>query len=153
MLADDHDQALAHAERAYELNPYSSDVINTYGNSLMWSGRTHEGLSKLERSFAINPYAPTYYKSFLSLAYFLVGRHEDGLEILKSVEGTVGPSRIARIANLTALDRLEEAQAEVLAMHDENPNFDLDHILGAYPFKREEDRELLGGALRRAGLG
>lgn len=125
----------------------------TYGTSLMWSGRAGDGLSKLEKALAINPYAPAYYKAYLSLAYFLVGRHEDGLIALKSVEGTVGPSRIARIANLTALSRLEEAQAEVLVVQQENPKFDLEHVLGAYPFKRAEDRDILGDALRRANLG
>ena len=153
LLAGDHDQALAHAERAYQLNPYCSDNIHGYGLSLMWCGRAGEGLSKVERAIAINPYAPAFYKANLSLIYFLVGRHEDGLDILKSLEGTVGPSRIARIANLAALDRLEEAKSEVLAVRQENSEFNLDRTLAAYPFKRLEDRAVLGDALRRAGLG
>ena len=153
LLAGDHDQGLAHAERAYQLNPYSSDIIFSYGTGLMWNGRANEGLDKIERALAINPYAPPYYKPYLSIAYFFVGRHEDGLGTLKSVEGTVGPSRLSRIANLAALGRLEEARAEAQIVRQENPEFDLERLLTAYPFKRPEDRALLGDALRQAGLG
>jgi hypothetical protein len=118
----------------------------------MWSGRPGEGLDMLERAFAINPYAPAFYKAHLSLAYYLVGRHEDGLEILGSVQGTVGFSRCARIANLAALTRLEEARAEARALRRESPAFDLDRLLAGMPFKHPEDRRRFAEGLRRAGL-
>jgi adenylate cyclase len=152
LLAGDHEQALAHTERSYRLNPHHSDMVMSYGFALVWSGRPGEGLEMLERAFAINPYAPAYYKAYLSLAYYLVGRHEDGLEILRSVQGTVGPSRCARIANLAALDRLEEARAEAQALRQEDPAFDHDRLLAGMPFKRREDRQRFGDGLRRAGL-
>lgn len=151
-LAGDHDQGLAHAERAYRLNPYHSDMVLTYGHALLWNGRAAEGVQELERAFAINPYAPTYYKAHLSLAYYLVGRHEDGIEILKSIEGSVLNSRTFGIANLVALGRLEEARAEAQFVAKETPAFDLDRLLDGLPFRAAEDRERFGDALRRAGL-
>jgi tetratricopeptide (TPR) repeat protein len=152
LIAGDHAQGLAHAERALALNPYHSDMMSSYGFALMWAGHAEEGLAKIERALSINPYAPTYYKAYLSLACFLAGRHEDGLETLKSIEGTVGPSRIAQIANLAALDRLEDGRAVAQILLRENPDFHLMTLLAAYPFKRQEDRERLGDALRKAGL-
>jgi tetratricopeptide (TPR) repeat protein len=151
-LEGGHDRGLAHAKRAHQLNPYHADIIMNYGLALMRSGQTNEGLEKLERALAINPYAPTYYKSHLSLGYFLAGRPADGLEILKSVEGRVGPSRIARIANLTALGRVEEAQVEAQIVLHEDPSFDLEHLIAGYALKSQEDRALLADALVRAGL-
>jgi adenylate cyclase len=152
LIAGEHEQGLAQAERAEALNPYHSDMTSSYGFALMWAGRAEEGLAKTERALAINPYAPTYYKAYLSLACFLAGRHEEGLEALKSIEGSVGPSRIALIANLAALDRLDEARVEAQTLLQENPDFDLEGLLAAYPFKLQEDRARLGDALRQAGL-
>ena len=152
LLAGDHDKGLAHSERCHQLNPYHSDMVMSYGFALMWSDHAREALVMLERGFAINPYAPAYYKAYLSLAYFVVGRHDDGLEILRSVEGTVGPSRYARIANLAALGRLEEARAEAQAVRQETPDFSLERWLAGMPFKRQEIRQRFAEALRCAGL-
>ncbi len=152
LLAGDHDQGLSHAERAHRLNPYHSDMVVNYGVALLWSGHTEEGLQELERAFAINPYAPAYYKTYLAFAYYLVGRHEDGLAVVRSIEGTVGNSRSFRIANLVALDRLEEARAEAKAVLQENSDFNLDRLLAGFPFKHPEDRQRFGDALRRVGL-
>ena len=152
LIAGDHDQGLAHSERAYRLNPYHSDMVTSYGGALLWAGRTDEGVEKLERGLAINPYAPVYYKAYLALAYYLVGRHEDGLEILSSVDGPVLNSRGYRIANLVALDRLDEARAEAKVMMQETPAFEVDRLLASLPFQRPEDRQHLGSALRDAGL-
>ena len=74
LLRDNHDQALAHTERAYQLNPYDSDMFRNYGSTLMWSEHADEALDKLERSIVINPDALAYYKTTLSFAYLLVGR-------------------------------------------------------------------------------
>ena len=125
----------------------------SYGIALAWYGRAGEGLEHLERAFAINPYSPIIYKSYLSLAYFLVGRPEDGLDILSSVQGPVGASRFARIANLVALDRFEDAEAEARTVRQEDPSFDLARLLAGFPFRNQADRILLGDTLRRAGLG
>ena len=119
----------------------------------MWNGHADEALEKLERAVAINPYAPAYYKTILSFAYLLVGRQEDGLEILKSVDGVVAPSRYLRIAHLATLGRQEEAKAEALIVVKENPELNLGLLLEAFPFKRPEDRALFGDALQLAGLG
>lgn len=153
LAGGDHDQGLAHAQRACQLNPHHSDMLMSYGIALVWDGRAGEGLKHLERAFTINPYAPVIYKSYLSFAYFLVGRPEDGLDILSSVQGPVGATRFARIANLVALDRFEDARAEAGIVQQEDPSFDLARLLAGLPFRDEEDRARLGDTLRRAGLG
>lgn len=152
LLAGDFDQGLAHAERCYQLNPYHSDMAMSYGLALMYSGQSDKALVYLERGFAINPYAPVYYKVYLSLIYFVVGRYDDGVQALHGVDGTVGPSRVARTANLAAMDRLTEARAEAQIILQENPNFSLERLLAGLAFKRQEDRDHFADALKRAGL-
>jgi TolB-like protein/Flp pilus assembly protein TadD len=153
IIAGDQDRGVAHAERAYRLNPHNSDMLTSYGFALLWIGRTDEALRMIERGLEINPYAPPYYKAILSLACFVAGRYQEGLDALKGVEGAVAQSRFARIANLSALERLDEAEAEVRIVMQENPEFDLERLLAAYPFSRTEDREHLREALVHAGLG
>ncbi len=151
-LKGDHAEALAQSERAWRLNPYNSDMMASYGYILARSGRASEGLQLAERALAINPYAPVYYRSYLGLAYFLAGRHADGVEVLSAVEGTVGPSRIARTANLAALGRLEEAQAEARVVAAD-PAFDLDRLIEGLQLASTTDRDRLVEALQAAGLG
>ena len=35
-----HDEGLEHSRRAYEINPYNSDMIVSYGLSLIYTGRS-----------------------------------------------------------------------------------------------------------------
>jgi len=58
LLAGDHEQGVAHSERAYRLNPFHSDMSFSYGTALLWDGQIEAAREMLERSFAINPYAP-----------------------------------------------------------------------------------------------
>lgn len=151
-LKGDHAEALAQSERAYRLNPHSSDMMANHGFILARSGRAAEGVPLAERAIAINPYAPTYYRAYLGLAYFLAGRHADGVAVLSAVEGTVGPSRIARAANLAALGRLDEARAEARLVAAD-PDFNFDRLIAGLQLASSADRERLVEALQAAGLG
>ncbi|MEZ5865934.1 MAG: tetratricopeptide repeat protein [Geminicoccaceae bacterium] len=151
-LKGDHAEALAQSERAWRLNPYNSDMMANHGYILARSGRAGEGLPLAERALAINPYAPTYYRSYLGLSYFLAGRYAEGVEVLSAVEGTVGPSRVARAANLAALGRIEEARAEARLV-TADADFDLDRLIAGLQLASAADRERLVDALRLAGIG
>ncbi len=152
LQSGDLEQGLAHAERAYRLNPHHSDMVLSYGVALLWIGRTREGLERLERAYEVNPYAPPYYRAHLSLGYFLVGRHLDGIEVLSGIQGAILNSRFYRIANLAALERLDEAKAEATTVLREDPDFDLARLLSNLPFGKAEDRQRFADALKRAGL-
>lgn len=93
-----------------------------------------------------------YYRAYLGLAYFLAGRHADGVAVLSAVEGTVGPSRIARAANLAALGRLDEARAEARLVAAD-PDFNFDRLIAGLQLASSADRERLVEALQAAGLG
>lgn len=48
-------RALAHAAKAYDLQPGNPDVLDTYGWALHHAGRNQEAVKLLERAFAMKP--------------------------------------------------------------------------------------------------
>ena len=46
----DHEQGLAHAKRAYELNPWHADMMICLGAALMWTGSAERGDWKVRKS-------------------------------------------------------------------------------------------------------
>jgi class 3 adenylate cyclase/tetratricopeptide (TPR) repeat protein len=151
-LAGDHDAALAHAARAVELNPYHTDMIMHHGITLARCGDIARGLPLLERAVSVNPYAPSYHRAFLALACFVAERPEHGLAALRGLEDDVGPARAARIANLVALGRREEAAALAQEEIAAAPDFSVARTVAAFSFRDEGVRARLAEALRGAGL-
>ena len=148
----DHEQGLAHAERACKLNPYHSDMIIALGMALLWNGDLDEALAQLERAFAINPYVPEAFKQYLSLAYFMIGRHEEGFQVLSSSGVGASRSSVYRLLCLVGLGRVAEAKEQAQALAKDNPTFELNGMQIVRSFRREEDRERIAAALREAGL-
>ncbi len=148
----DHAQGVAHAERALELNPYHSDMMIALGMARLWNGQPDEAMVQLERAFSTNTYVPEVFKLFLSLAYFFLGRCEEALRLLSSSEGGASNTRLYRVLNLVGADHVAEAEREAQLLLDENPEFSLARTQTVNSFKREEDRERLKAALRKAGL-
>ena len=150
--AGEHDKARAHSARARELNPYDSDIMFNHAYIESRDGRIDEGIALIERALAINPYAPPFYRGGLSMLYFLAGRPADGLDCLSAIEGTVGASRIGRVINLVALERIADAEAEARDLLSEDPSFTIGRYLSGVKFAGDEGKATIADALRRAGL-
>ncbi|MDX1710634.1 MAG: adenylate/guanylate cyclase domain-containing protein [Rhodovibrionaceae bacterium] len=151
-FAGRHDEALEHSRRAYEINPYNSDMLMQYGLSLVFTGSPEEGLELMERGCTINPYAPVYYQVHWALGLFFSGRFEEAVARLRRLERPVGPSRLVLAASLANLDRIEEAKAEVDAHLAEHPDASTAVVEQAMPMKRREDLDSYIDGLKRAGL-
>jgi adenylate cyclase len=147
-----HDEALLHSERAWQINPYNSDFICNYGQSLAYVGRAAEGVELIARAIRINPYAPAYYRAHLATAQLLAGHPADALETLRPLERSVGTSRLVQAASLVALERAAEARAVIEQLRREQPKLTLAKVEASLLFKRPADREAFLGALAEAGL-
>lgn len=148
----DHAQALTHARRAYELNPWHADMMITLGSTLIMHGDTEEAIYHLERAFATNPYLPDPFKMYLSMGYFLAGRPEAGVEVLHASPQGVPPLKVARIVNLVDLDRLEEARKLAADLLQRVPKFSAEKFPARWGLQKKEDRDTVSSALRKAGL-
>jgi adenylate cyclase len=150
--AGDHDQGLAHARRAYDLNPWHADMMICLGTALMWTGSTDEAIGQFEKAVATNPYLADHFKRHLSLAYFLAGRPADGLEVLSGSEAEASGARVCRILNLVALDRRDDAAEEARHLMSAFANFSANASPVVRVFEGAEVRETIVSALREAGL-
>ena len=112
------------------------------------AGRASEVLPLAERAVAVNPYAPAFYKVLLAFVCFLAGEPEKALAALRTVQATIGQSRIIKIASLAALGRVEEARAEARQLLGETPDATRDGVVASCSLASEADRARLE---RRAG--
>jgi len=71
---------------------------------------------------------------------------------LHTVQASIGPSGVIRIASLAALGQVEEARAEALQLREEMPDVSRDHLVASYSLASEADRVRLRDALALAGL-
>jgi len=151
-MKGDHASALRHSERAYELNPYDSDMIMSLGLSYCYTGEGRRGAELMERACRINPYAPDYYKANLAMGYAIAGRYADALAVLDALPRPIAHARYARAVSLVMLDRLPEAHQEVEAILAEHPDLTLAAIAQGLPIRPGPDQDRLLDALRHAGL-
>ncbi|MEE8505045.1 MAG: adenylate/guanylate cyclase domain-containing protein, partial [Kiloniellales bacterium] len=151
-LAGAYDEALEQAQRCHELNPYDSDMILTYGISLICVGRAKEGVALVERAMRINPYAPAYYAVHLALGYFVCERYEEAITALKRVGRPVANSRFILAASLAMVDRRPEAAREIEAILDERPGYNLAAFAESLSLKEGPARARYLAALEKAGL-
>ncbi len=151
-LQGDYAEAVAQSERSLHLNPFNSDMMMSHAYIIARAGRAAEAVPLAERALAINPYAPTYYKVHLAFVCLVAGEPEKALAALRTVQATIGQSRVIRIASLATLGHVDDARAEALQLREEMPGVTRDRLVASYSLAREADRTRLSDALALAGL-
>jgi adenylate cyclase len=148
-----HDEAVAAAERAYELAPNS--VLYLYGTILAFSGRAEESLPLLKEALRLNPRPPNSYLRSLVVAHRLSGRFEEAIAYAKMAVQRE-PNDIISQASLTCLyslaGREEEARAAAKEVMRINPRFSVERFTRTMPYRDPAERERLAQALNKAGL-
>jgi len=151
-----YDEAIDQAERALELEPNSADVISTYANLLIYTGRGEEAISFYKNAMRLNPKPPNVYLRNLAVALRDTGRYEEAIAQLKTAierepRDIMSYIVLASTYSMAGLEKeARDAAAEVLRI---NPKFSLDHLEKIHPYKKDlAVRERYFESLRRAGL-
>jgi tetratricopeptide (TPR) repeat protein len=155
LLKRQHDEAIAESQRAVSLAPNAADEIYQLGVILRFSGKAKEAVSMFERAIRLNPMPPASYLYQLGLSYAFIGEFEKAIAICKKAlpenpNDFVG--RITLTIAYSSLGREEEARSEATEALRIDPNFTLEYALKTWPYKNQADRDLVVGALRKAGL-
>jgi len=133
MMARKYDEAYAKMERALELEPDSADVINSYANLLIYTGRGEEAISFFKNAIRFNPKPPNVYLRHLAVALRDTRRYEEAIAQLKK-----------------CIEREpREAAGEVLKI---NPKFSLESLEKIHPYKDIPEKKRYFDALRKVGL-
>ncbi|MEN8133313.1 MAG: winged helix-turn-helix domain-containing tetratricopeptide repeat protein [Pseudomonadota bacterium] len=151
----DYVKALVEAEKAIALDPNYANAHVLLATLLYYAGRPQEGLERIIKAMQINPHHPYNYTFHLGQAYFILERYNEAIETLeKGIASNPASERLHvwLAAAYAQAGEIEEAEWEVDQILMLNPDFSLQRIQQAFPFKDPTDLERLLDGLRIAGL-
>ena len=154
-LMRQHEKGIAEVEKAVTLNPNAADAQCFFGNILVFNGRHKEAIEAIKKAIRLNPFPPNWYFMILGLAYCHAGMYEEAIAALKktlrvSPDNLFAHTRLAAAYSLSG--REQEARAEAGEILRINPKLSLQHFAKTMPYRNKADKELIIGALRKAGL-
>jgi adenylate cyclase len=161
--AQQHDEAIAEAQRAVASDPNDADGYAALAGALSFAGRPAEALDAAERAMRLNPHYPASYAYQRGLALFGLNRLDEAAKALEraieinpddywsqrlllAVYGLTG--RRDEAARLTELMRSKDRRG-LYASH--NP-FTIRGVAYWYPFARPEDAKRFASGLAKAGV-
>ena len=148
-------KALVEAEKAIAIDSSYANAHVLLASLLYYAGRPQEGLERIEKAIQLNPHHPYNYPFHLGQAYFILGRYQKAIEALEQgLESNPSSERMrVWLAAAYAQDgREDDAMWEAEQVLALNPDFSLQRIQQAFPFKDPADIERLLEGLRIAGI-
>jgi len=148
-----YDLAMIELQRALELNPNDTRSQNQLGSVMLYSGRKDEAIHWLESALNLNPHLSLGGFMILGQAYYLTGRYEDAVIIMKKGIARnpeyVGLHIMLAAANAQA-GHAKEARHWASEVFRLDPFFDIDSYGSV--FRNPKDRAQIINGLRKAGL-
>jgi TolB-like protein/class 3 adenylate cyclase len=110
-----HEEAIVASRRAVSLGPSDAESHAQLGNILNWTGKPEVAIPHIERAMRLNPHHPFYYLFYLGHSHYLLGNHEQAIELMEQVV-TRAPYFLPVRRHLAVLyeevGRSEEAKAQ-----------------------------------------
>lgn len=159
MLRGNRDKAVAHLEKAANLNPSSTQALSLLGQCYGLSGRPDECIATLEEALKLNPFSPTIwvYHGVIALAHFAASRYQEAIGWShKALHGRpeMITAHLTLCASLVERGDVDEAREVISQMRRRRPEFVLDDFIELIaPSSRPEYIERFRSALVTAGFG
>ena len=147
----DAERAIAHHERALELNPNDTFMLMDISDNCCYLGRAKQAIDLMNDAIRLHPDHPDVYLWVLAFAYFTEGQYEKTLAWLQRMTEP-GDSRRLLAATYAKLGRLEEARAAAEEFLKEWPHFSISRWAEYEPYQNPADLENYVDGLRKAGL-
>jgi adenylate cyclase len=155
LLKRDYVHALSEGERAVSLNPNYADAHAWLAMILTSAGKPDEAIVMIKKAMRLNPRPPNWYFTTLGDAYLWAQRCQEAVvEYTKAVQHSPGFlwAYLGLAASYSLLAHEKEATEIAAKVLSIDPKFSVDRYEKSLPNKEQADKELLIGALRKAGL-
>ena len=148
-----HEQSLAEAERAIELNPSDAAAHHARANVFLWTGKIDASIAAAETTRRLDPLGLADETFVRAMAYFIAGRFTDAIATTDSDIPRYPQYvflRVVRAAALAQAGRLEDAQTEVRQIRQLSPFLQVEQV--GTRFMDPANAAKIQDALRKAGL-
>jgi adenylate cyclase len=155
LLNRDYDKAIAETERAVALAPNSVAAQYRLGYCLYSAGRTEEAIPILKKAVALSPIPPARALSHLCIASRKARRYEEAVAVCRQLlqrEPNHVLAHLTLAATFVEMERMEEAQAEIIEVLRIDPKYTVKLVPRAFPWKDQSEIDRLIDSLRKAGL-
>jgi rhodanese-related sulfurtransferase/Flp pilus assembly protein TadD len=173
-----HEEAIAEAELAVELDANDPIGYEALATALIYAGRPAEGAEAIRRAMRLDPHYPSEYLVWLGVAQFGEGKFEETVELFRAAiqrNPDDDTALIFLVASYGHLGRTEDAKSAKSALNDLRAKREkrleevdtkvieigIDARLGGpytlkevdlWPFRERADRERLRLGLAKAGV-
>ncbi len=150
-----YDQAVANLENAISLAPNNAEVHAYYGQVLNYWGNPEKGLEMLERALRIDTIVPANWEFYAGHSHLLLRQYDQALtRFNRMVERAPNftPTYVCLACAYVELDRLDDAREMIKTALEITPQYTIKEVSRIYPYRTDEDRNRVFGALRKAGL-
>jgi adenylate cyclase len=157
-----HDKAIKSGERSLALGPNNACNTAILAQTMYFAGRAKEAIELMKKAMRLSPYHPDWYLGLLAMAYIMIQRYEEGLQIAEQQleivkkRGELGRGLIMSHLNLAEvnilLGREEEARKHSKEVQRIDLSFSLEELGKTAFYKDPTYLESRLNVLRRAGL-
>jgi tetratricopeptide (TPR) repeat protein len=155
LMLRQYDEAVAEAERAFQMASNSIGVLFWYGTVLWNVGRADEAVQILTEALRLNPHPPNSWLRSMASALRESGRYDEAVAYGKrAVQREPGDiiSQLGLTATYIMAGQEEEARAAAREVLRINPKFSIERLIRTLPMKDPSSRERLDQAFKKAGL-
>ena len=148
-------KALVEAEKAIRYDPNYANAHVLLATLLYYAGRPEEGLERIKKAIRLNPHHPYNYTFHLGQAYYILRRYDEAIETFQQgLASNPASERLhvwlaAAYAQAGISDEAEWQADQILTL---NPEFSIERMGEAFPFKDKADLEHFEAGLIEAGL-
>ncbi len=150
-----HEEAIAEAERAVQLDPNYAHGLFELGWYLQYAGRAAEALGYFDRAVRLDPHHADVFLHFMAQAYFQLGRYDEAVELSRRRLVRNPQSDSSRMLLAACYGYLEKHDAAHLVWDEIkkiNPIFSIDQRRQVLPYMNPENFEQIVNGLRKAGI-
>jgi adenylate cyclase len=150
-----HDAAKASFEHALSLDPENAEIHAYFAETLNFSGEFQLANEHAATALRLDPLSPPSWQFIYGRSFYHLGQFEKAASLIGPAVERLPSLTVARLflaCTYVALDRLDEAKAQIRHVVEAEPRYSIEVVDRVNPFRQDADRRRILDSLRKAGL-